>query len=70
MKLKRRSGECSYASELVGESLYVVPIASGLVATAVTVLMKWTLIGHYTRSEHPLWCSFVWRDEMMNPSTT
>jgi non-ribosomal peptide synthetase-like protein len=43
-----------------------VLIAGGLVATAVTVLMKWTLIGHYTRSEHPLWCSFVWRDEMMN----
>ena len=39
-------------------------------ATAVTVFMKGTLIGHYTRSEHPLWCSFVWRDEMMNPSTT
>jgi hypothetical protein len=43
-----------------------VLIAGGLVATAVTVVMKWTLIGHYTRSEHPLWCSFVWRDEMMN----
>jgi non-ribosomal peptide synthetase-like protein len=43
-----------------------VLLAGGLVATAVTVLMKWTLIGHYTRSEHPLWCSFVWRDEMMN----
>jgi non-ribosomal peptide synthetase-like protein len=43
-----------------------VLIAGGLVATAVTVLMKWTLIGRYTRSEHPLWCSFVWRDEMMN----
>ncbi|HUA44214.1 MAG TPA: Pls/PosA family non-ribosomal peptide synthetase [Solirubrobacteraceae bacterium] len=43
-----------------------VLIAGGLVATAVTVVMKWTLIGRYTRSEHPLWCSFVWRDEMMN----
>jgi non-ribosomal peptide synthetase-like protein len=43
-----------------------VLIAGGLVATAITVAMKWTLIGHYTRSEHPLWCSFVWRDEMMN----
>ncbi len=43
-----------------------VLIAGGLVATAITVAMKWTLIGRYTRSEHPLWCSFVWRDEMMN----
>ena len=41
-------------------------IAGALVATAVTVAMKWTLIGRYRRSEHPLWCSFVWRDEMMN----
>jgi non-ribosomal peptide synthetase-like protein len=43
-----------------------VLLAGGLVATAVTIAMKWALIGHYRRSEHPLWCSFVWRDEMMN----
>ena len=43
-----------------------VLIAGGLVATAVTVVMKWTLIGRYSRSEHPLWSFFVWRDEMMN----
>jgi non-ribosomal peptide synthetase-like protein len=43
-----------------------VLIAGGLIATAVTVVMKWTLIGHYRRSEHPLWSFFVWRDEMMN----
>jgi non-ribosomal peptide synthetase-like protein len=43
-----------------------VLMAGGIVATAVTVVMKWTLIGRYRRSEHPLWCSFVWRDEMMN----
>ncbi|MGA8337233.1 MAG: Pls/PosA family non-ribosomal peptide synthetase [Solirubrobacteraceae bacterium] len=43
-----------------------VLIGGALVATAVTVAMKWILIGHYRRSEHPLWCSFVWRDEMMN----
>ncbi len=43
-----------------------VLIGGALVATAVTVAMKWSLIGHYRRSEHPLWCSFVWRDEMMN----
>ena len=43
-----------------------VLLAGGVVATVVTVAMKWTLIGHYRRSEHPLWCSFVWRDEMMN----
>lgn len=44
----------------------VVLIAGGLLATVVTTAMKWLLIGHYRRSEHPLWCSFVWRDELMN----
>jgi non-ribosomal peptide synthetase-like protein len=43
-----------------------VLIAGGLVATAVTIAMKWILIGRYRRSEHPLWSFFVWRDEMMN----
>jgi non-ribosomal peptide synthetase-like protein len=43
-----------------------VLLAGGLVATAVTIAMKWILIGHYRRSEHPLWSFFVWRDEMMN----
>ena len=43
-----------------------VLITGGLVSTAVTVAMKWMLIGRYRRSEHPLWCSFVWRDELMN----
>ena len=43
-----------------------VLIGGALVATAVTVAMKWILIGRYRPSEHPLWCSFVWRDEMMN----
>jgi non-ribosomal peptide synthetase-like protein len=43
-----------------------VLIGGALVATVVTIAMKWMLIGRYRRSEHPLWCSFVWRDEMMN----
>ena len=32
----------------------------------MTIAMKWILVGRYRPSEHPLWCSFVWRDEMMN----
>ena len=41
-------------------------LAGAFAATAVTVAMKWILIGRYRRSEHPLWCGFVWSDEMMN----
>jgi non-ribosomal peptide synthetase-like protein len=43
-----------------------VLIAGAFAATAVTIAMKWILIGRYRRSEHPLWSAFVWRDEMMN----
>jgi non-ribosomal peptide synthetase-like protein len=43
-----------------------VLLAGGIVCTAITVAMKWILIGRYTRSQHPLWSAFVWRDEMMN----
>ena len=39
---------------------------AGLGATLVTVAVKWTLIGRYRPGEHPLWCSFVWRDEIVN----
>ena len=44
----------------------LVLLAGGIVCTAVTIAMKWVLIGRYRRSVHPLWCSFVWRDELMN----
>ncbi|MDA0180032.1 amino acid adenylation domain-containing protein [Solirubrobacter phytolaccae] len=43
-----------------------VLLAGGVVCTAITVALKWLLIGRYTRSQHPLWSAFVWRDEMMN----
>jgi non-ribosomal peptide synthetase-like protein len=43
-----------------------VLLAGALLATAITIAMKWVLIGRYRRSEHPLWSWFVWRDEMMN----
>ncbi len=44
----------------------LVLLVGGIVCTAVTIAMKWLLIGRYKRSVHPLWCSFVWRDELMN----
>jgi non-ribosomal peptide synthetase-like protein len=44
----------------------LVLLSGGIVCTAVTIAMKWLLIGRYKRSVHPLWCSFVWRDELMN----
>ena len=41
-----------------------VLLAAGLVAASVTVLAKWLLVGRMRPSEHPLWSSFVWRNEL------
>ena len=26
---------------------------------------KWLLVGRYAASNHPLWCNFVWRTELV-----
>jgi non-ribosomal peptide synthetase-like protein len=39
---------------------------AGLGAAAITIAVKWTLIGRYRAGVHPLWSSFVWRDEIVN----
>jgi non-ribosomal peptide synthetase-like protein len=37
-----------------------------VVAAALTVLLKWVVIGRYRCGDHPLWSFFVWRDELIN----
>ncbi|MEA2244970.1 MAG: hypothetical protein QOD24_4526 [Solirubrobacteraceae bacterium] len=44
----------------------LVLLAAGLAATALTIALKWLVIGRYARGEHPLWSLFVWRDELIN----
>jgi non-ribosomal peptide synthetase-like protein len=41
-------------------------VAAGLVAAAVTTLAKWLLVGRFRESQHPLWSSFVWRNELFD----
>jgi non-ribosomal peptide synthetase-like protein len=41
-------------------------LAAGVLAAAITVALKWIVIGRYKRGEHPLWSFFVWRDEVIN----
>jgi non-ribosomal peptide synthetase-like protein len=43
-----------------------VLLLGGVVAAAVTIGLKWLLIGRYRPGEHPLWSFFVWRDELIN----
>jgi non-ribosomal peptide synthetase-like protein len=44
----------------------LVLLAAGIVATTITIGVKWVLMGRYRAGEHPLWSWFVWRDEIIN----
>jgi non-ribosomal peptide synthetase-like protein len=41
-----------------------VLLAAGGVAAAITTAAKWSLVGRIAAREHPLWSSFVWRNEV------
>lgn len=42
----------------------VVLLIAGAVAGGIAVLAKWIVIGRIRAVEHPLWSSFVWRNEV------
>ena len=42
----------------------VVLLAAGAVAGAAAVVAKWLVVGRIPATEHPLWSSFVWRNEV------
>ncbi|WP_132992375.1 Pls/PosA family non-ribosomal peptide synthetase [Gordonia zhaorongruii] len=41
-----------------------VLLAAGAAAGAIAAIAKWTVVGPIRASEHPLWSSFVWRNEL------
>jgi non-ribosomal peptide synthetase-like protein len=41
-----------------------VLLVAGGVAAAITTVAKWGLVGTIAAREHPLWSSFVWRNEV------
>jgi non-ribosomal peptide synthetase-like protein len=41
-----------------------VLFGAGLVAAAVATAAKWSLVGRFRTVDHPLWSSFVWRNEL------
>ncbi|MDQ1537271.1 MAG: hypothetical protein QOE58_1664, partial [Actinomycetota bacterium] len=45
---------------IAGPLLFVTGILAALIATAA----KWALVGRHGAVEHPLWSSFVWRNEL------
>ncbi|MEZ2391025.1 Pls/PosA family non-ribosomal peptide synthetase [bacterium RCC_150] len=44
----------------------VVILAAGTVAAASSVAAKWLLVGRIHAGEHPLWSSFIWRNEVVD----
>lgn len=51
------------ASALAGT---LVVLAAGGVAAASSVAAKWLLVGRIRQGEHPLWSSFIWRNEVVD----
>ncbi|MFJ5961893.1 Pls/PosA family non-ribosomal peptide synthetase [Pseudarthrobacter oxydans] len=43
-----------------------VVLAAGAVAAASSVAAKWLLVGKIEAREHPLWSSFIWRNEVVD----
>ncbi|WP_329108753.1 amino acid adenylation domain-containing protein [Micromonospora sp. NBC_01699] len=41
-----------------------VLLAAGAVAAGVAIAAKWLLVGAFRVGQHPLWSSFVWRNEL------
>lgn len=44
----------------------VVMLVAGAVAAASSVVAKWVLVGRIRAGEHPLWSSFIWRNEVVD----
>ncbi|WP_309108475.1 Pls/PosA family non-ribosomal peptide synthetase [Arthrobacter sp.] len=44
----------------------VIVLAAGAVAAGASVAAKWALMGRVEASEHPLWSSFIWRNEVVD----
>ncbi|MGW5469602.1 Pls/PosA family non-ribosomal peptide synthetase [Streptomyces chartreusis] len=42
----------------------LVLLAAGASAGLVSIVAKWLLVGRHRSGEHPLWSSFVWRNEL------
>ncbi|KAK9765645.1 hypothetical protein K7432_005843 [Basidiobolus ranarum] len=52
---------------LISSFIFIYPILSGVIGICgccFVLIMKWALIGVYTKREVPLWSSFVWRTEL------
>jgi len=55
-------------NENLDELLLIFPflyLGAGVIATFITALFKWIIVGKYKPSKKPLWSNFVWRSELV-----
>ncbi len=53
----------------LGETLWFCPVlylGCAFAAAGTAIVAKWILVGRYRPGEHPLWSTFVWRNELLN----
>ncbi|GLH73031.1 peptide synthetase [Geothrix limicola] len=58
--------EEAFSLKVAALSLPALYFLGGLLACFFVVAVKWLVIGFYRPSEKPLWCSFVWRTELVS----
>jgi non-ribosomal peptide synthetase-like protein len=53
-------------SGIVATALWSGPVllGSALVSCLIALAAKWVLVGRFQVTEHPLWTSFIWRNEL------
>lgn len=52
----------------LGELFLIFPflyLGAAILGVFVTALLKWIIIGKYSPAKKPLWCSYVWRSELV-----
>ncbi|MET4427996.1 Pls/PosA family non-ribosomal peptide synthetase [Mycolicibacterium sp. 624] len=60
--LQYLAGEFGYVWAALGGG--IILLVAGAIAGTIAVVAKWLVIGRIRAIEHPLWSSFVWRNEV------
>ena len=58
--------ETEFSLEVAALALPFLYFAGGVAACLFVVSVKWLVMGIYRPGEKPLWCSFVWRTELVS----
>ena len=58
--------EEAYSLSVAALSLPLLYFMGGVLACLFVVAVKWLVMGIYRPGEKPLWCSFVWRTELVS----